>query len=1143
MTVSAATDVIRGFVQSLDARRGDPDQWLHWGSASGSIMSAEGKEYRFVGATCIRSKGEWIELHGAWSKSERGSLSFKVEKAIACAPRTPAEELAWLGDVSSWPDVGRGPALGICSTLAEMRVSAREALADEDLRMELCARGSFNAGLVAKIADVFAARLALGEAQTALYDAGMNSREVAATLREFQPAEAMRVLKEDPFLFEERVEGIGFKRADQVAKRVGFDERHPTRIVAGVRHAVNAQVEEGHTWTEEEQAVSHALGELQVYDRPFILEHLREGAAAGKLARVALPSGSVAVANSWILESETMFIERFCNKEPNGHFQQPLSEDDVARLEPRALPAQRRAIAAASRFKSLVITGPAGTGKTFIAAAIARTYLRRGKKVVIAAPTGKAAKRMFQTLREQGIDETEPKTIHKSLDYDGKRWVRNAANRLDADIVMIDEASMVDIQVMRRLMDAMKPEAALVLIGDHNQLPPIGGGAILRDLCAGGGCEVVRLDEVVRQAGILRLNSLEVLSGRVKPSEPPDETGFTPWLIDDVHAAPGDAFRAVLRWFGSFLDALGPTQETVHRVQVISPQKEGLLGISDLNSALQSMVQRRVVGWDVSDAKEGKVEIRAGDKILQTKNDYDPRLMLMNGDIGTVMRQDRGGLVVSFPFRDMPVEIPWEKKKNLMLSYGITAHRCVSPDTIIETHAGLIPISGAATDGVVATSEGAMRYAGVVKNGPGKLLKITTKSGYSISVTPEHGMMAWTGGSYEKVRADELAKGQFLRLRLGAICHQDRLLELHEATQQDVRARLYTTPKLLDESVAEFLGLMVGDGTVWGDGFRLGKRHPEVVDRFAQLVMSVFGVKANRVQMDGCAGAEVHSVQLASWLSEIRGLNPNEKDIPWQVMSSPLHVQAAFLRGLFEDGTVNVKRDGRLDHVEFGSKHESICHKVQIMLLRFGIISSRRYAIKSVNGKKFRFHLLYVYGANAKRYAAHIGFISAFKKDRLSAWVGMETRYVIPVPRTRLDRKTHAGRNARVRGYVSRHAAHELGGFEEELKFHHDRIAKIEDAYGPSMCLTVPGHGRFLQNGFDGSNSQGSEWDHVIAVAHSSIKAPLKTRNLLYTTVTRAAKSVVVVGDKRGIAEFAANVRDERRRTLLGIHLAERRGT
>jgi len=1131
-------DSIRGSVASLDDRKGAD----HWFSAAGGLTEASGKTVRFTHATCVRGKGDWLVLHGCYAKNDRGYLSFKVEKTISCLPETQAEVLAWLGDEAAWPDLGRGKAFGICTALGEMRTPAKEVFQDEDLVLELSARSLVKPAELATLVRIWRERAEFAAAQNVLYDAGFVQKEVASILREFQPAEAQRVLKEDPFLFEERIEGIGFKRADQVARKVGFDERHPTRIVAGIRHAVNVELENGHTWLEESQAVSHAVGELQVYERDFILERLREGAAAGKLARIGLHDGTTAVASSWMLQSETMFIERVCNADPNPHFPEPLDEEQVGRIEPRALPAQRMAISTASRLKNLVVTGAAGTGKSFIAAAVARMYLRRGKKVMIAAPTGKAAKRMFQVLREQGIDETEPKTIHKYLEYNGREWGKNSTNKLDVDVAIIDEASMVDVAVMRRLIEALKPEAALILFGDHNQLPPIGAGAILRDLCAGGGCEVIRLDQVVRQAGRLRMNSLEVLAGRVKPTEPPNE-GFTPWVIDDRHATPGDAFKAILRWYDSFLDALGASQETIQRVQVITPQKEGLLGLTDLNSSLQLLVQRRVLGDDLEDAR-GKTEIRGGDKVLQTKNDYDPRILLMNGDMGTVSRLDRGQLHVAFPFRDQPVEIPWEKKRNLMLAYAITAHRCVAPDTLVETEAGIMPISAMSGTGVVATTEGPRPYRGVIHNEARPMLRITTKHGYSIDVTPEHGMMAWNGmDRYEKVEAQALERGTFLRLRLGPTCDRKDLVRLHASAKQDVRAKIHRTPTVVDEAVGEFLGLMVGDGTVFSDGFRLAKRHVDVVDRFSKLVADLFGYQVRRVTLDGCEGAEVHSVQLAEWLLAIPGVGPNDKDVPPQILSSPIAIQAAFLRGLFEDGTVNLKSD-LLDHVEFGSKFERVARKVQIMLLRFGVISARRHRTGLGPNKDCGFHLVYIYGKNAHRFrdATNGGFISKFKRDRLSTKTGLETRYLIPVDKTRFKHSSSTGSNAKSRGCISRHVAESLGGFEEDLRFHHDRIVKIEKIHGESMCVTVPDVGRFLQNGFDGSNSQGSEWDHVIVVAHSSLKAPLKTRNLFYTAVTRAAKSVVVVGDKRGIEEFAANVKDERRRTLLGAHLAKLRG-
>jgi DNA helicase-2/ATP-dependent DNA helicase PcrA len=441
----------------------------------------------------------------------------------------------------------------------------------------------------------------------------------------------------------------------------------------------------------------------------------------------------------------------------------------------------------------------------------------------------------------------------------------------------------------------------------------------------------------------------------------------------------------------------------------------------------------------------------------------------------------------------------------------MSVHRCVSPDTIIETQSGIETIEDARLAGTIATAEGAAEYGSKVGYEEREMLRLTTKSGYSVEVTEDHGMMAYSyaHAGYVRMAGAELKRGDFLRLRLGVtIDVADAVLPA--LPDGDVRARKYVVPLRVDLEIAEFFGLMVADGTLYKSGCRLKKRHRDVTARFAELAGDIFGADVEVTVGENTYDAEVNSTLLAAWLRLVGGMGPKQKRVPECILRSSLASQARFLRGLFEDGTVNVDPSGRLDHVSWSTCYPRMAKVVQTMLLRFGIIAARK--------PRFGQWRVEIYGSNAHKFRDAIGFVSGYKNGLLRCPTGLEEGYVVPVNSDRLppakaidygSKAYWARQNGKSRGYVSRHGA-KLLGFDDLLAFHHDRIVKIERFTGPAMCVEVPLVGRFLQDGFDGCNSKGLEWPIVWLVGcNDSILPhakgdPEEERRLMYVAATRA---------------------------------------
>lgn len=442
-----------------------------------------------------------------------------------------------------------------------------------------------------------------------------------------------------------------------------------------------------------------------------------------------------------------------------------------------------------------------------------------------------------------------------------------------------------------------------------------------------------------------------------------------------------------------------------------------------------------------------------------------------------------------------------------------SCHRCVHPDTLVETPEGVHPIRDLPSTGTIATAAGPRAYRNKVSYKERDLLTIRTDCGYEITVTRDHGMMVWDGTEYVRREAALLRKNDFLRLRLGAVIEPPVAAVLPTAPVADVRARRYRFPSEVTAEVAEFLGLFVADGTVYDSGFRLKKRHKDVCDRFGALAAAIFGCDvrySNEPSVtvgDRTYAAEVNSTQIAAWLVSVGGLAPRAKAIPQCILGSPLATQAHFLRGLFEDGTVNLTDETKADHIAWHTSYENMGRMMQVLLLRLGIISTR---FPTNEGWRVA-----IYGHYIRVFRERVGFVAGFKRARLNLNVGEDTRNLVPVDRAwvrrEISRAEHCfdRQNACLRGYVSRRVA-QRWGLNEALTWHHERIASITATRGPAMCVEVPEHGRFLQSGFDGANSKGLEWPVVFLIGANDKVLPHicgdieEERRLFYVGITRA---------------------------------------
>lgn len=477
--------------------------------------------------------------------------------------------------------------------------------------------------------------------------------------------QALEVATGNPYQLALDVQGVGFHTADRLAARLNLDPLALPRLAAGLLHIVEEMSAEGHVYVPQELLLDKAGELLQVPLSPLAqaLEFLiREG----RVLRQELPGGpGIYKKPAWVAETGIARSLGRLKTSPGAPVHLHLREVLAQVEQDRGLelsPEQREAVAAACTEKVLIITGGPGTGKTTIVSCILDLFRRLGARVMLMAPTGRAAKRLTETTG------AEAATIHRALEFSPQTGAfrRNAAEPLRADVIIVDEVSMVDTYLMYHLLRAVPPSARLILVGDVNQLPAVGPGNILKDLIDSGVLPVMRLTQIYRQA---RESLIVVNAHRINQGAFPvlarkfGEGDFVFQELED----PEDVHQRLLWLVSDFL----PRQfgfDPVKDIQVITPMHKGRLGVASLNLDLQRRLNSGSPSFTWGDR-----HLRRGDKVMQLKNNYYKEVF--NGDIGQIWgyQGDSGQLTVNFEGRLVNYEAG--ERDEITLAYAITVHK------------------------------------------------------------------------------------------------------------------------------------------------------------------------------------------------------------------------------------------------------------------------------------------------------------------------------------------------------------------------------------------------------------------------------------------------------------------------------------
>jgi exodeoxyribonuclease V alpha subunit len=478
-------------------------------------------------------------------------------------------------------------------------------------------------------------------------------------------AGAVEVVTTNPYQLALDIHGLGFITADRLAGRLNLDPLTPARLAAGLLHLLDTMAGEGHVYVPEEVLLSRTEALLQV-PRPPLLGTLEDLARAGRVVLAELPAGrGVYKRPAWV--AETGVAQSLGRLLSAGGSHPPLHlEDLISQVQQQRgltlAPEQVAAVAAALTDKVLVITGGPGTGKTTIVSCILDLYQGLGARVLLMAPTGRAAKRLSETT---GMTAT---TIHRALEFSPQTggFRRGPAEPLKAEVVVVDETSMVDTYLMYHLLRAVPPAARLILVGDSHQLPAVGPGNILKDLIDSEVVKVARLTQIYRQA---KESLIVVNAHRINQGEYPflpqkfGKDDFVFLELDDPEALKARLLDLVAEELPRRY-RLDPLRD----LQVITPMHRGPVGIQALNHELQERLNPESDRWSWG----GRV-YRRHDKVMQLRNNYYKEVF--NGDIGQVcgLLGATGQLQVDFDGRVITYD-PGERE-DLTLAYAVTVHK------------------------------------------------------------------------------------------------------------------------------------------------------------------------------------------------------------------------------------------------------------------------------------------------------------------------------------------------------------------------------------------------------------------------------------------------------------------------------------
>ena len=612
-----------------------------------------------TGKAASINAGEYIECGGNWVNDKKFGLQFKALWLKAIQPNTVEGIEKYLGS---------GLIKGIGPVFAKKLVQGfgAEIFAIIDTEPnKLLQLDGIGPKRVAQISSAWVEQKAVREIMVFLQSHGLGTARAVRIYKTYK-ADAIRLIKENPYRLADEIHGVGFKTADQLAESLGVEKQSPQRASAGILYVLEGFSAEGHCAVPEAVLLKKASQLLEI--DPVIIARALQ--AEIRMSRVIADTieGEVCLYLDKLYYTEVGLAKHIVRL----HKGAPIwAEIDVAkaldwiktRLNINLSPSQAQAVALALSHKITCITGGPGVGKTTVINSIIKVLLQKKLKLCLCAPTGRAAKRLSIST---GLNAS---TIHRLLEFDPKtyRFKRNEVSALEADLLVLDEASMVDVNLMHSLLSALPNHAALLIVGDVDQLPSVGPGAVLAALINSKIIATARLTEIFRQAqhSQIIVNAHRINQGLLPEPVPPG-------LSSDFYTIYADTPEQIQQKLNKIMLERLPKAYKVNpitEVQVLSPMNRGALGVKALNLELQKWLNPNPsasvtkFGWTFS----------IGDKLIQSVNNYDKEVF--NGDLGLVASINHDEAVLKLDFEGREVAYDFNELDELDLAYATSIHK------------------------------------------------------------------------------------------------------------------------------------------------------------------------------------------------------------------------------------------------------------------------------------------------------------------------------------------------------------------------------------------------------------------------------------------------------------------------------------
>lgn len=600
--------------------------------------------------------GDRLEVKGHWVQHKRYGRQFAADGWSRIIPESVDGIERFLG---SGAVKGMGPALAhrVVTAFGKDTMAVLEKDPQRLLEVE-----GIGPKKLAVITESFYEEKQVNDIAYDLEQHGVAGRYASRLLQKYGD-DVHYVLTEEPYRMIAEIDGIGFKTADQIALAYGMDRQDPQRLSAGLTYVLRTMTQNGHVCIPDTELVRRAAFILQA-DALGLHDILREAIEVGQLCTADF-EGTLYVYTPEAYEEEEYIAGRIGemgNMKPlpmKTHVQLFLDRWQDARHFELA-DKQREAVEKSLQSGMTVITGGPGTGKTTVVQTIIRLAEQEGLRILLCAPTGRAAKRLAETTQRKA------KTIHRLLVPDGhvgamQVFEYNETKMLPADLVIVDEVSMLDMEMMYHLLSALKPQCRCILVGDADQLPSVGAGAVLHDIIASGQVPVVRLDTIFRQkeGGRIVTNAHLINSGRLPVVN--EDTEFRFVEIDNE----ADGAERISALYNSELLETGDK----FAVQVLSPMYKNPCGVDNLNQLIQERFNPPAEGK--AELKGKNVVFRVGDKVMQKHNDYEKGVF--NGDMGEIFAIQKDMVYVRYPEQDVKYE--GQEVDEITLAYAITVHK------------------------------------------------------------------------------------------------------------------------------------------------------------------------------------------------------------------------------------------------------------------------------------------------------------------------------------------------------------------------------------------------------------------------------------------------------------------------------------